>query len=363
MKTLKPTIAMLVAMTATMAACSSEEELEINNGSGIEFRAAVGHGTRATETTIQNFNEFKVYAVGTSSDNDFEEIYKRAAEGTSWLPSNTQHYWPKDNSTLKFYAYAPSTLGIGMKDGIPAGEMTVGSNVAAQVDFVTAYNSGNKANNGASGVQMTFKHMLSQIEIKAKSTSAVYEYTVAGWRVGSVKNKGTFTFQEQSDAPGTWQLNATSYSDYINFDETDAHVLTKDAVSLMTKDGGNAMLLPQQLTAWDTENDKSNTAKGSFLAVYINIKIIDGDKKVQYYPAAAEEGETQEDYGWACIPVNTQWQPGYKYIYTLDFSDGAGKYPPEHPVVPGEDILTDPIRFTVEVEPWVNDNGNHNINM
>lgn len=363
MKKLNYTIAMSVVMTAAMAACSSQEELDINNGSEIELRAAVGHGTRATETTIQNFSEFKVYAEGTSSENNFNEVYKRQEGGSSWAPAASQHYWPKDNSTLKFYAYAPSPLAFSTKEGKFCSDFTIGTDIAEQADFIVAYNSGNKAQNGAKGVQLTFKHMLSQIEIKAKSSSAVYQYTVAGWRIGSVKNKGTFSFQEQTAAPGAWQLNENDFSDYTDTDESNSQVLAAEAVTLMTESGGTAMLLPQQLTAWDTENDKSNTNKGSFLGVYINIKIIDGENKVQYYPAAAAEGETQAQYGWACIPVDTNWKPGYKYIYTLDFSNGAGKYPPENPDVPGEDILTDPIRFTVDVEPWINDEGDHNMNM
>lgn len=361
MKTFKPTIAMLVALTAAMTSCSSEEELGINNGSEIEFRAAVGHGTRATETTIANLDEFKVHATGTNASDGFVEVYARG-ESTSWSSKGSQHYWPKDNSTLNFYAYAPTTLGFAEKDSKLSYDFTIGSDMGKQVDFIAAYNSGNKAKNGANGVQLTFKHMLSQIEIKAKSSSAVYEYTVAGWRVGSVKNKGTFSFQDQTNTPGIWTLNTTSFADYSDTDESSAKTLVAEAASLMTTEGGTAMLLPQQLTAWDIENDKNNSNKGSFLAVYINIKIIDGDNKVQYYPAASE-GETLKQFGWACIPVNTNWQPGYKYIYTLDFSNGAGKYPPEDPDVPGEDILTDPIRFTVDVEPWVKDDGNNNMNM
>ena len=362
MKTLKPTIAMIVAIAAAMTSCSSEEELEINNGSEIAFRAAVGHGSRATETTITNFDKFKVHATGTNAADGFVETYKHG-ENNSWTSEGSQHYWPKDNSTLNFYAYAPSTLTFATADGKLKYDFTIGSNVAEQFDFIAAYNSGNKAKNGPSGVQMNFKHMLSQIEIKAKSSSAVYEYTVAGWRIGSVKETGTFSFQDQAATPGTWSLNTESFADYSDTDETNSKKLVTEAASLMTATGGNAMLLPQQLTAWDTENDKSNNSKGSFLAVYINIKIIDGDNKVQYYPAAAAEGETQKQYGWACIPIATNWQAGYKYIYTLDFSNGAGKYPPEDPDVPGEDILTDPIRFTVEVEPWVKDNGNNDLNM
>lgn len=54
-------------------------------------------------------------------------------------------------------------------------------------------------------------------------------------------------------------------------------------------------------------------------------------------------------------------RPRKKYIYTLDFSEGAGKVDPEKeqpedptvdPFDPGEDILGSPIKFTVEVSEW-----------
>ena len=62
------------------------------------------------------------------------------------------------------------------------------------------------------------------------------------------------------------------------------------------------------------------------------------------------------------MPVNTNWEAGKKYVYTLDFTNGAGKVDPEKeeptdptdPFHPGDDILGDsPIKFTVTVTEWV----------
>lgn len=59
------------------------------------------------------------------------------------------------------------------------------------------------------------------------------------------------------------------------------------------------------------------------------------------------------------VAVNTKWEPGQKYVYTLDFSNGAGKVDPEKPMPgptdpfkPGEDVLGSAIKFTVTVTPW-----------
>ena len=108
--------------------------------------------------------------------------------------------------------------------------------------------------------------------------------------------------------------------------------------------GNAAMLIPQQLTAWDPDNDATNTAAGAYIAVLVNIK--NAATGAQIYPATAGA------YDWACVPIDTEWKPGYLYRYVLDFATGAGKTPPDaNP--PGVDIIGQPIKFKVIVNPWI----------
>lgn len=104
----------------------------------------------------------------------------------------------------------------------------------------------------------------------------------------------------------------------------------------MAVEDDNAMLIPQQLIAWTPDTDKTNTNKGAYLAVKVNITTKDG---ARVYPSVGE-------YDWVAVAVNTKWEPGQKYVYTLDFSNGAGKVDPEKPMPgptdpfkPGEDVL------------------------
>lgn len=355
---MKSSIHSLIAAAALVAAaaCSTEEPMTENRGTAIAFRAAVGRGTRAAETTVANLDRFAVTAIAADGSVYFSDTYARAEQ--SWIPS-AQHYWPTDNSELKFYAYAPAATALTGTFSITGTEQKVaGFEPAAELkdqqDFVVAYGSGRKSAQGAAGVQLTFRHALAQIEVRAKNAGKVYTYKVAGVRIGSVVSAADFALPATKEAQGVWTLGADK-ADYVVEYATSPLTLGTDAQSLMTAESGTAMLLPQQLTPWDTADDKANAGKGAFLAVKLNIVAqVDGN---QMYPKTAGE------YGWACIPVGTKWEAGYKYVYTLDFTNGAGKYPPEHPDVPGEDILTDPIRFTVDVEPWKNDDGDHNLNM
>ena len=84
------------------------------------------------------------------------------------------------------------------------------------------------------------------------------------------------------------------------------------------------MLIPQQLTPWDYSGDKTNTNTGAYLSVYVNIQTSEG---TPIFPAV-EEGET-EPYSWVAVPVDTNWEAGIKYVYTLDFTGGAGVIDPD----------------------------------
>lgn len=62
------------------------------------------------------------------------------------------------------------------------------------------------------------------------------------------------------------------------------------------------------------------------------------------------------EFAWACVPIDTNWEPGKKYVYTLNYSAaGLGMVDPEDGAVPGDDIIPEsPVKlwFTVTVSDW-----------
>lgn len=336
---------MFMAMTAMLiASCSSDDVVSTNTGRAIDFRTSVG--TRGTETTTDNIKKFWVTAIDEAGANYFSK--QEFTKDGGFFTSSPLYYWPA--GTLNFFAYSPSetdlggTLTIGnttkkLKDFSPATE------IANQKDFVTATASGTRAANETNGVELTFAHQLSQIEIKAKNTNTGYIYKVVGVRIGKPVSKGTFTFDTNK-----WTLTTTEKTNYAVEYATTPRTLTADAATMMGTANDNAMLLPQQLAAWTPETDKANTNNGAYIALKIQITTKAG---ARVYPAKG-------DYDWAAVAINTNWEAGKKYVYTLDFSNGAGKVDPEKPKPvdptdpfnPGEDILGKPIKFTVTVTPW-----------
>ena len=338
---------MFMAMAAMLiASCSSDDVVSTNTGRAIDFRTSVG--TRGTETTTDNITKFWVTAIDEAGANYFSKQEFKKDGG--FFTSSPVYYWPA--GTLNFFAYSPSETDLGAtvtidKDTKNLADFSPATEIANQKDFVTATASGTRAANETNGVELSFAHQLSQIEIKAKNTNTGYIYTVVGVRIGKPVSKGTFTFDTNK-----WTLTTTEKTNYAVEYTTPPRILGAEAATMMGTANNNAMLLPQQLVAWASATDKTNNANGAYIALKIQITTKDG---ARVYPAKAKG-----DYDWAAVAINTKWEAGKKYVYTLDFSNGAGKVDPEKPqpvdptdpFKPGEDILGKPIKFTVIVTPW-----------
>lgn len=316
------------------ASCSQDEPISENRGRAIDFRPAVG--TRATETTNANLTDIKVAAFMDNSTYFAPLDFVKGSDG--YFTSSPEYNWPGDDAELTFYAYAPASMtGVTLTgDAKTLEAFSPAANIADQVDFITSTATGKKSVNETSGVELTFDHRLSQIQVMAKADNEAYTFKISGVRIGQPVSEGDFDF-----GTNAWTLgsNKAIYEETYTTPVT----LTATAQNVMGEEG-NAMLIPQQLTAWNPETDGANAAAGAYLSVKLQINTVAG---AQVYPFA-----TDTDCQWAAIPLNTNWEPGKKYIYTLDLSHGAGYVDPHDPE-PGTPVLGGPIKFTVNVVDWV----------
>ena len=79
------------------------------------------------------------------------------------------------------------------------------------------------------------------------------------------------------------------------------------------------------------------TSLETYISVLVNITSKYG---AQVYPAGG-------GFGWVAIGLPYEWESGKKYVYTLDFSDGAGRVDPN----PGNDVNPDGIAPTKPKDP------------
>ncbi len=353
---MKRTQLFFAAITAlTLASCAEDEPLSVRSSDeAIAFRSGIA--TRATETT--NANISSIYVTAFEGTNPYFDNVNFLKGSDSFFNSTTKYSWLENSDTLKFFSYAPSMDELGADITIPTGEanlklenFSVPESIADQVDFITANASGTKKDNETSGVELTFDHRLSQIELRAKSENPTYTIKVTGARIGRVQYTGTFDF-----ATKEWTLD--DWHDTAIYDVTcDEITLNEEPQSIMGTTG-NAMLMPQTLTPWSPVNDPDNVAREAYLSVLVQVTRTDNGFQIYPFPndTKKDDNGNARKYAWASIPLSGTWEQGKKYVYTLDFTYGAGNVDPDDPT-PGEPVIGGDIKFTVDVNNWVETDG------
>lgn len=389
------------AIAVVMASCSNEDVMELNPdpaGDALSFSIAVSH-SRATETKVGILGDFDVVAkgvhpAGTVYDNYLigsatkGETATRNGSSTIWnLGRNV--YWPSSMSSAIFWAYTFSqkaedgTVSKVLPDGVTfafdetdktaaqikdftpvkadlsAAEAESWDDGKKQTDMLVAFTHQMRSVNPSS-VSLDFRHVLTQINIKAQSVNKLENDSrivkVKGAWIVNSKDKGTFRakYTQADDVNHTvtitenWVLGSTSndkFSAYGSFYKQPIILQnSEDKYDLLN---ASLMLPPQSLTGWNkTEADK----EGAYILLLCRVELKHsgvahegatdvGDVKPlgenhyhQQFPVNAENKFDASQYGFVCVPVSTTLEAGKRYTFTLDVcgaSTGVGNYPPD----------------------------------
>lgn len=382
---------LLMPAVIALASCSSEDVIEQNNDDAISFRAAVGHSmsSRGEETTTANLNKFYVTAIEKISSGDmtlFENLlFEKDADGN--FVSTPPFKWG-EKMELDFYAlgyYTEGDMPAPNEEGALFGEVTLTpeqqtinnfspmAEIADQIDLVAATATSKKPSAGAQPVSLTFDHLLSEVQVVAKCGSTCNRVLVKGIKYGNIISKGNYDFTTDTWTSGSdkssytvtyldspIELNNSAAYDHDHRGTLSYHDISKSEGSI-----GYAILLPQQLTTWNSSSEYWETgedgvapagkslASAQYIAVLVKIEALDNNGNIMApkFPIEKEQMVDGTDgYGWAYIPLHAdnwpEWRSGYRYIYHLDFTDGAGYDEDGKPILEGE------IKFTASVNEW-----------
>lgn len=353
-------IYLCAAAALALASCSNDETVEMAKGDGISFRTVAGLNTRGAETATADLTTNGVYVTSFKEDGSImypETHYTVNAgvwsAGQFWLDQNKLNFYLTYPELTKWQADFELTADNKQITGFK-----VADEIKDQVDYVAAYVESNKTN---TAINAELQHVLSQIEIQAKSSNTAYTYEISGVRIGKIFSTANYTFPTSTADADKFGAFADWSNQYTySYDIANPVTLKTDGSisSLKVDDLGNAMLIPQSLTAWDGAADGANAGNNQYISIKVKITKV---------------GETTPYYnGWASVGVAGTWEAGNKYIYTLDLTNGAGRVDPEgpgpdqvtEPDQPGDNILGDEIKFDVKVVEW-NDvfNGTNNGNL
>lgn len=295
---------------------------------------------------------------------------KISSDGSTWNYANPNdiRFWPVNNETLDFYAYAPFTNpnnvapAFSKTDGLKFTNYTVPSEESNQLDFMyaSALNKGKPAN--GTSVNMHFKHALTQVHFKARTEAdnMYVDLDENGIKIHNIKSKGNFQLNNNGEA--SWS-DPNSKVDYTVTSSamTIARGVGNMPFTGITTDNNALMLMPQSFVAWIpafnidgtpntagntiTENDADGGPKNAYLSILCKIYTKDKDNKTVYL-----KGDN-DNFATIYVPISSRhtlsndeiWNMGNKITYNLVFGGGYDE---------GGEVVLDPITFTTTIENW-----------
>ena len=344
----------LSALVLLAASCTKTEVVNQDEQKrGIGFSAYASRTTKAAQedVTASNLNSFNVTAIGNRGIYFENETFSKN-EGGVW-ESTKLHFWPA--YPLTFCAYnEPVTTDVVRTNITVAGQtltVTPSPTLAYQEDLVAAYAENQKESDTRNGsLPLNFNHILTQVVVKAKNSSATYTVVVDEAKLANLAGSGTYTFSNNKMT----ETSGTS-TDYFT-SRFEPKTLNTEAQEVMTNGGnGKWYLIPQTVIPWERGNNESDEI-GTYLA--LKVKITKVSNKI--YPVSGDE------FGWMAVPVPTdlKFELGKKYTVTIDFfgNNGAGYVDPESPSDldgdgdatsdKGKKIIGGVIKFSADVNNW-----------
>lgn len=365
----------VAAVATVFASCSNEEELANvgkSESNAIRFAGISGlSDTRTTpiNTTNLTTTNFDVMAFMSAdnalfmggkhelghSDQGVKIVYNTSA--WDYADPDQMAYWPTAGD-VDFYAVSPAItddlVHQGFKYDMTSTLKTItyatvdeynttSRETKTNHDVMYAVAKGlNKTNNGTTAVQMNFKHILSQVVFKAKTTSSILEVDVKSVKIHNFVHSGTFTLPAGEPAMSNWSTSPDEAVSIATVKLNAANVKTNNAVVDLSDMASPLMMIPQQLKKWSTysagtavSKADADNAKECYLEISMKLKQNDS-----YLIGSAAEYKT------VYVPFDnaTGWEPGKRYIYTLIFGGGYDDQ--------GEPILS-PITFNAATADWV----------
>lgn len=373
------------AIAALLTGCSTDEEIaniETSAKNAIGFNI-VSNGAE-TKATIYGSGskdfDFDVFAFNSTTGDLFmgthhgdfghdgvDIVYK----DSKWDYKNPDElaYWPSDGSKLSFYAISPATITdyeerIRHSWLIHGPKATEDPEVTNKISctlvneyggqganydlmYATAFNY-TKETNGTK-VKLTFKHTLSQVIFKGKTSNSSLNAEIKSITMNNIKFSGKFSIPAELQEGSNYYARNPKASDWTLEDPVTFYdaKLTANSISIdntdakdLSKTDEPILVIPQELTPWSTNVSIDNAKKQSYLAITMKLT-----QNGQYLIG------TESSYQTIYVPftnvdatATTGWEPGKRYIYTLIFGGGYDKN--------GNPILT-PITFEPSVENWV----------
>ena len=219
-----------------------------------------------------------------------------------------------DNSTIEnqtgesYFNLINKTTGLSTLSDIEykLGRVRINPDISRQFDFVTADASGERWKDFNNGIDLEFHHQMAQVELRAWGASDIYNFEIAGVRIGNPVVEGTFVFSGTTTTGQQWLTEENPVKDKVEYlygnsqvssDNSSAvdkiyninheeHNTLDNAGSIMGL-GGCAMIIPTVNSKWaglDDPNISSIPYSTDKMYFSILMRVSDSDSGEQLYP-------------------------------------------------------------------------------
>ena len=334
----------LAAAAVALAACSNDDTIAVNQGieeaNTINFSTIVEGQTRAAGITSSNLLSFYVTA-NRGEDIYFGEAPVQFAKDNTTDPvsyrSETKYYWPSEGK-LDFYAFAPATGTTITRTDSTEFSVTPAAAPASQEDFVYGVVRQQDKTSGGNGVQLNFRHAMSDVIIQLKNTASDLDVTVGNVSIGFILPTGAFApaFKTAAGSEVGFCTNGTGISNVTAASETGYYIVpgawtasgtrtsyTQEAATTSYTSATETTALPADMilvpqTLVNAGAYSAATTDSPFNGACITVQVKIQDKQGHYLAGTASNFVTAM---WPLAAA--QWLPGHKYTYTLDLAGGG----------------------------------------
>ncbi len=222
----------------------STDTLSLHTSIGEDFFHSSPSNSRAQQITSSSIENFQVMAYMKNAAATSEaELYMSdiiSKSGANWLGTEN-YFWPGNNFSLKFYAYAPADIVGITPPECPQTTFsyTVPTNFAEQDDLmISTYPSdGYISGNQTDPIDLSFDHVLTAVKFVFAADSD--EGTISAIRIKNVYTQADYSFDENKW--GNW----SNTSPVFELQLTDQNITTGSVEA--STDGNFFMMLPQTL--------------------------------------------------------------------------------------------------------------------
>lgn len=310
---------------AMMTACTVDEGFDTpEEPNEITFDVTADNASRqATAPNYDNITEFTISARHNGSLFINEESV--AISTGKWTNRGKNHFWPADNGDVDFFAYKydePAGNAISPvldieQDCARLCMFAVPTEAKSQTTLQYATSMHRTAEDGS--VPVSFSHALSEIAFNALNSSDELHVEISGVTISHVHMHGDFIFPA-GRRQASWDVSASSPM------KSTASFPAKTIMSHEESIGEEAVmhLIPQ---SQDNATEAAGYTDGTCITFRCAVwHLADPSKGVQ----PTDEmliGEQNPDgsvtFGELHIPVSINWQPGCRYIYSVNFGAGG----------------------------------------